>query len=260
MLGSNRNVSSWTTLDICSTEWEIAFQLFFPIQFFLANPKLFNRGVHSSEWTTAEEKCALSSTIIVPLVVNQAWRVPDLFFSSVTETLFIFPCQWNYRPDHCMYGSNCKGAEDEGVSILHGNRGVYHDDKQPAFKVVYDAIHDVSVESKMRSLWYLMARDLMDLLKDCGVWFPSLWWFSFSSCSLRGDNSLRGGNPSPILKAVNRNNLALLSADLYLSRDRKGRSTWSKSHTYHPISCCSQNMQNTSICEEYFQVKGFDVL
>lgn len=62
----------------------------------------------------------------------------------VPECLFIFPCQWNYRPDHCMYGSNCKGAEDEGVSILHGNRGVYHDNKQPAFKVVYDAIRDVS--------------------------------------------------------------------------------------------------------------------
>lgn len=43
-----------------------------------------------------------------------------------------------------MYGSNCKGAEVEGVSILHGNRGVYHDNKQPAFKVVYDAIRDVS--------------------------------------------------------------------------------------------------------------------
>lgn len=60
------------------------------------------------------------------------------------ECLFIFPCQWNYRPDHCMYGSNCRGAEKDGVSILHGNRGVYHDDKQPAFKVVYDAIHEVS--------------------------------------------------------------------------------------------------------------------
>lgn len=44
-----------------------------------------------------------------------------------------------------MYGSNCKEAEEEGVSILHGNRGVYHDDKQPAFKVVYDAIRDVSI-------------------------------------------------------------------------------------------------------------------
>lgn len=44
-----------------------------------------------------------------------------------------------------MYGSNCKEAEEEGVSILHGNRGVYHDDKQPAFKVVYDAIRNVSI-------------------------------------------------------------------------------------------------------------------
>lgn len=43
-----------------------------------------------------------------------------------------------------MYGSNCKVAEEEGVSILHGNRGVYHDNKQPAFKVVYDAIQEAS--------------------------------------------------------------------------------------------------------------------
>lgn len=57
----------------------------------------------------------------------------------------MFPCQWNYRPDHCMYGSNCKGAEEEGVSILHGNRGVYHDDKQPTFKALYEVIRDVSV-------------------------------------------------------------------------------------------------------------------
>lgn len=44
-----------------------------------------------------------------------------------------------------MYGSNCKEAELEGVSVLHGNRGVYHDDKQPTFKALYEAIRDVSV-------------------------------------------------------------------------------------------------------------------
>lgn len=44
-----------------------------------------------------------------------------------------------------MYGSNCKGAEEEGISILHGNRGVYHDDKQPTFKALYEVIRDVSV-------------------------------------------------------------------------------------------------------------------
>lgn len=47
-----------------------------------------------------------------------------------------------------MYGSNCKGAEEEGVSILHGNRGVYHDDKQPTFKALYEVIRDVSLLSQ----------------------------------------------------------------------------------------------------------------
>lgn len=60
------------------------------------------------------------------------------------EMVFTFPCHWNYRPDHCIYGSNCIPAEEEGVVMLHGNRGVFHSDKQPAFKAVYDAFKHVS--------------------------------------------------------------------------------------------------------------------
>lgn len=73
----------------------------------------------------------------------------------VTESLYVFPCQWNYRPDHCIYGSNCQQAEQEGVFILHGNRGVYHDDKQPAFRAVYQAIQKVEAPSLTRwgDLW-----------------------------------------------------------------------------------------------------------
>lgn len=56
----------------------------------------------------------------------------------------MFPCHWNYRPDHCIYGSNCAAAEHHGVYVLHGNRGVYHDDKQPAFRAIYEAIQKVS--------------------------------------------------------------------------------------------------------------------
>ncbi|KAF5901784.1 serine/threonine-protein phosphatase 4 regulatory subunit 2-B-like, partial [Clarias magur] len=84
--------------------------------------------------------------------------------------LYTFPCQWNYRPDHCMYGSNCKGAEEEGVSILHGNRGVYHDDKQPAFKVVYDSIHDYPVgENLFQSLFYPLQTKFLDTVNTlCG--------------------------------------------------------------------------------------------
>ncbi|XP_038141177.1 glucoside xylosyltransferase 2 [Cyprinodon tularosa] len=94
----------------------------------------------------------------------------NIIFHYNPETLFIFPCQWNYRPDHCMYGSNCKGAEDEGVSILHGNRGVYHDDKQPAFKVVYDAMHDFPFEDNMfQSLFYPIQNKFLDTVNTlCG--------------------------------------------------------------------------------------------
>ncbi|XP_061901898.1 glucoside xylosyltransferase 2 isoform X2 [Entelurus aequoreus] len=94
----------------------------------------------------------------------------NIIFHYNPECLFIFPCQWNYRPDHCMYGSNCKGAEEEGVSILHGNRGVYHDDKQPAFKVVYDAIRDFPFEDNMfQSLFYPMQTNFLDTVNTlCG--------------------------------------------------------------------------------------------
>lgn len=94
----------------------------------------------------------------------------NIIFHYNPECLFIFPCQWNYRPDHCMYGSNCKGAEKEGVSILHGNRGVYHDDKQPAFKVVYDAICDFPFEDNMfQSLFYPIQTKFLDTVNTlCG--------------------------------------------------------------------------------------------
>ncbi|XP_026163744.1 glucoside xylosyltransferase 2 [Mastacembelus armatus] len=94
----------------------------------------------------------------------------NIIFHYNPECLFIFPCQWNYRPDHCMYGSNCKGAEEEGVSILHGNRGVYHDDKQPAFKVVYDVIRDFPFDDNMfQSLFYPMQTKFLDTVNTlCG--------------------------------------------------------------------------------------------
>lgn len=66
-------------------------------------------------------------------------------YAPFLECLLEFPCQWNYRPDHCIYGSNCISAEEEGIYILHGNRGVYHDHKQPAFRAVYEAIRKVGI-------------------------------------------------------------------------------------------------------------------
>ncbi|KAJ7403237.1 Glucoside xylosyltransferase 2 [Pitangus sulphuratus] len=78
--------------------------------------------------------------------------------------------KWNYRPDHCMYGSNCRGAEEEGVSILHGNRGVYHDDKQPTFKALYEVIRDFPFEDNLfQSLYYPLQSKFLDTVHTlCG--------------------------------------------------------------------------------------------
>uniref|UniRef100_A0A1A8E6N7 Glucoside xylosyltransferase 1 n=1 Tax=Nothobranchius kadleci TaxID=1051664 RepID=A0A1A8E6N7_NOTKA len=85
--------------------------------------------------------------LLMPLLqkykLNITWGDQDLLniiFHYNPEFLLEFPCKWNYRPDHCIYGSNCASAEEDGIYMLHGNRGVYHDHKQPAFKAVYEAI------------------------------------------------------------------------------------------------------------------------
>ncbi|XP_055069059.2 glucoside xylosyltransferase 2 [Misgurnus anguillicaudatus] len=94
----------------------------------------------------------------------------NIIFHYNPECLYIFPCQWNYRPDHCMYGSNCKSAEEEGVSVLHGNRGVYHDDKQPAFRAVYDAIHEYPFDENLfQSLFFPLQTKFLDTVNTlCG--------------------------------------------------------------------------------------------
>uniref|UniRef100_UPI00358E9637 glucoside xylosyltransferase 1-like isoform X1 n=2 Tax=Myxine glutinosa TaxID=7769 RepID=UPI00358E9637 len=76
---------------------------------------------------------------------NITWGDQDLIniiFHFNPEFLYEFDCAWNYRPDHCMYGSACPAAEDKGVSVLHGNRGVLYDAKNPAFRAIYQALRD----------------------------------------------------------------------------------------------------------------------
>lgn len=49
------------------------------------------------------------------------------------------PCEYNYRPDHCMYMSTCN-TTSEGIKLIHGNRGYFHSNKQPLFRVIYEVI------------------------------------------------------------------------------------------------------------------------
>lgn len=86
---------------------------------------------------------------------NITWGDQDLLnilFHFYPEMLYVFSCSWNYRPDHCMYMSNCAAAEREGVSVVHGNRGVLHNDKQPVFKAVYETIRDHLLEDDRSTL------------------------------------------------------------------------------------------------------------
>ncbi|OCT83443.1 hypothetical protein XELAEV_18025985mg [Xenopus laevis] len=94
----------------------------------------------------------------------------NIIFYFNPEMLYVFPCHWNYRPDHCMYGSNCKAAEEEGVSILHGNRGVYHDEKQPAFKAFYEVIRDYTFDDNLfQSMYFpLQSKFLESVHTLCG--------------------------------------------------------------------------------------------
>lgn len=63
----------------------------------------------------------------------------NIYFHDSPEELLVFPCDFNYRPDHCRYGSDCRPAEVSGPSILHGNRQAFHTGKIPLYKAIYDA-------------------------------------------------------------------------------------------------------------------------
>jgi len=84
----------------------------------------------------------------------------NIYFSFYPEKLYTYDCDWNYRPDFCMYMSHCQPAEENGISIVHGNRRVYHNEKQPAFKAVYQAIRDYRFEDDIASLLTMMEQNL----------------------------------------------------------------------------------------------------
>ncbi|XP_023241805.1 glucoside xylosyltransferase 1-like [Centruroides sculpturatus] len=81
-----------------------------------------------------------------------AWGDQDIIniiFHYHSDKLLIFPCDWNYRPDHCMYTSVCKSAEENGVAIVHGNRGVFVNNKQPAFRAIYSAMESYELGTNL---------------------------------------------------------------------------------------------------------------
>ena len=56
------------------------------------------------------------------------------------DRMYEFSCDWNYRPDHCIYENNCHQAAKDGIKILHGCRSAFHNEKYLEFRSIYQVI------------------------------------------------------------------------------------------------------------------------
>lgn len=66
----------------------------------------------------------------------------NIYFYFHSSQLHVLPCELNYRPDHCMYGSMCPARG--GIKLIHGNRGYFHKpENQPIFSQIYNTIQKV---------------------------------------------------------------------------------------------------------------------
>lgn len=94
----------------------------------------------------------------------------NIFFAESPEMLYGFSCAWNFRPDHCMYGSNCKAAEEDGIAVVHGSRQSFHGDKQPTFKALWDAFSAHGLEPDAGALVRAVQENLVAVAgkSECG--------------------------------------------------------------------------------------------
>lgn len=70
----------------------------------------------------------------------------NIIFHYHPGRLYVYGCEYNLRPDHCMYGGGCPGAEEAGAAVVHGSRGFFHrPDRQPAFHLLYEAFQQFQV-------------------------------------------------------------------------------------------------------------------
>lgn len=76
----------------------------------------------------------------------------NIIFHFNPDKLLEIGCDFNYRPDHCMYMELCAPAVESGVKVLHGCRRAFHKDKWPVFKSVYQSIAAFNLTSDYESI------------------------------------------------------------------------------------------------------------
>ncbi|XP_050692432.1 glucoside xylosyltransferase 2-like [Eriocheir sinensis] len=111
----------------------------------------------------------------------------NIIFHFHPDKLYVYGCEYNLRPDHCMYMSVCRTAETHGIFVLHGNRGTFHNAKQPAFRAVYRAWEQFQLGQDLRQdLYYPMQRFLLATTNTtCGKMHAAFLKMLSSSVRLR---------------------------------------------------------------------------
>ncbi|XP_030035726.2 glucoside xylosyltransferase 1 isoform X2 [Manduca sexta] len=93
---------------------------------------------------------------VTPIMLRWKLNIPwgdqdiiNIIFHYHERTVYVLSCRYNYRSDQCMYGDACSDAATQGVFLLHGSRGAFHNNKQPAFQAIYKAIneHELGADS-----------------------------------------------------------------------------------------------------------------
>ncbi|CAH2258307.1 jg10527 [Pararge aegeria aegeria] len=79
---------------------------------------------------------------VTPIMLKWKLYIPwgdqdiiNIIFHYHSRAVHVMSCRYNYRSDQCMYGDACEDASRRGVFALHGSRGAFHGNKQPAFQV-----------------------------------------------------------------------------------------------------------------------------
>ncbi|XP_058454950.1 glucoside xylosyltransferase 2-like [Malaya genurostris] len=76
----------------------------------------------------------------------------NILFHDNPDRLYVFPCEWNYRPDHCMFKDVCEAPD--GIKIIHGNRGYFHTQEQPIFSLFYKAVDEYTFGTDINSNFF----------------------------------------------------------------------------------------------------------
>ncbi|GFO27022.1 glucoside xylosyltransferase 1, partial [Plakobranchus ocellatus] len=92
--------------------------------------------LRQTSWLSDMQRLFLQYRLALP------WGDQDLiniYFAFHPDQMYLMPCKWNYRNDHCRYSSNCVSAEESGVSVLHGSRRTFESGKEPVLQIIHRA-------------------------------------------------------------------------------------------------------------------------